>query len=70
MTFSVLDGCKVQFLCIFHLRGILIELKIGSQLHFHFIPPTSRLRLAGPLKVYKQYLLRNKQVWTCEDQVS
>jgi len=70
MTFSVLNGFKVQFLCIFHLRGILIELKIGSQLYFRFISPTLQLRLAGPLNVYKQYLLRNKQVWTCEDQVS
>jgi len=70
MTFSVLSGFKVQFLCIFHLGGILIEVKIGSQCHSQFIPSTSQLRLAGPLKVYEQYLLRSKQVWTCEDQVS
>jgi len=34
MTFSVLDGCKVQFLCIFHLGGILIELKLAASFTF------------------------------------
>jgi len=47
MSFSVLGGFKVQFLCIFHIEGILIEVKIGSQPNFQFIPPTSQLWLAG-----------------------